>query len=355
MNDRGLVVVCTLASALAGASSSRAAEPIRIAVVEPAGSEQASEDARRALGALVAARLGETGAFEVITQDDVRQMISFDKLKTALSCDEEASCLAEIGGALGVGWLVSGTLAEVGGVAVLSLSLVDIERARVERRETITAPDVAGLIGKLPPIVDALVRPLLSGRQGTLELKVPTEAALVEIDGRAVGQTPLPPVTLTQGSHRVVVRKAGYFDYSKDVEVTPGEMVTLDFTLARAELGDDLRFVAISGLVAAGGGAVLGTLGYGAALSFAFLLSRPVLYAPFAVWTLIPVVGGGVAAGMMYAGRKQPAIDGPMYILGAAVSTVQLVGALVLVAGAATWAVTAFTGGDEETAGGDGG
>src|SRR5690606_12225097 len=113
---RLLIAAAVVASSSVTSSSAAAAEPIRIAVVEPAGSEQVGEDARRALGALVAARLGETGAFEVITQDDVRQMISFDKLKTALSCDDEASCLAEIGGALGVPWLVSGTLAEVGGV-----------------------------------------------------------------------------------------------------------------------------------------------------------------------------------------------------------------------------------------------
>jgi hypothetical protein len=281
---------------------------IKIAVVEPAGSEAIGADTRRAVGSLIAGRLSESGAFSVITQDDVEQMVSFDRLKSSLSCDDDASCLAEIGGALGVQWLIASTVAKVGPTLVLSMTLVDAESVKVESRETLTGDDVAAIIGQLPTTVDRLVRTLLAGRQGTLKLFSNVDDAIVEIDGRLIGPTPVAELTLTQGQHRVVVKKAGFYDFAADVDIRPGATSEVSATMAAAELGDDLRFLTIGGLVTAGGGAVIGGIAYVASVVAGLgMLQALTFLGPIPLATLVPVVGPAVTLLMHLAIPLTPA------------------------------------------------
>ena len=93
----------------------------------------------------------------VIGSSDVAAMISAEQQKQALGCDED-SCLAELGGALGVPYLLTGSLGRVGSRYMLNIKLLAVEEAKVAGRITqmFTSEDALadGLGGSLQALLD---------------------------------------------------------------------------------------------------------------------------------------------------------------------------------------------------------
>jgi len=71
--------------------------------------------------------------FEAIGPDDINAMVGFENMKDQMSCDD-ASCVAEIGNALGVPYLTAGNIANLDGTTVLTLKLIDVKNTTVVAR-----------------------------------------------------------------------------------------------------------------------------------------------------------------------------------------------------------------------------
>src|ERR1051325_1563887 len=91
-------------------------------------------------GELLVVALSETGRLDVITKSDVKAILGHEAQARLLGCGE-AACKGDLGGALGAGYLVSGSLSNLGGQLNLVLSLIDVAKATVARR---VATPVAG-------------------------------------------------------------------------------------------------------------------------------------------------------------------------------------------------------------------
>ena len=63
---------------------------------------------------MVSEQLDATGAFSTISTQDIKQMMGFERLKDLTSCESDTSCIAEIGGALGADFLVTGSVTLLG-------------------------------------------------------------------------------------------------------------------------------------------------------------------------------------------------------------------------------------------------
>ncbi len=98
----------------------------------------------------------------IIASEDVRNVLGFQRQKEQLGC-EDAACLAEIGGALGVDELVVGSLARLGTSYILDLRLIDARRARViaETDERLKNGNEEDLLGAADRAVTTLLSPLL--------------------------------------------------------------------------------------------------------------------------------------------------------------------------------------------------
>jgi len=72
--------------------------------------------------------------FDVISQADVATLLGVEKQKQMLGCSEDASCLAEIGGALGAEYVLSGQVGQIGSRYHVALQLLDAKKARVAAR-----------------------------------------------------------------------------------------------------------------------------------------------------------------------------------------------------------------------------
>lgn len=123
---------------LASAAPAQGAQPpapkrIRVAVIEirPLGTEPHKAEL---LSEILLTEMTRAKRFDVIGRSDVISLIGLEKQKALLGCAEDASCLAEIGGALGVEYIVVGTLGRLGTLARVDLKLLDTRRSRVVER-----------------------------------------------------------------------------------------------------------------------------------------------------------------------------------------------------------------------------
>ena len=94
----------------------------------------------------------------ILGMGDIREMIDLESQKQALGCEQE-SCLAELGGALGVPLLIVPSLGKLGGVYLLALKINDVENAKVSVRTSRELRDEAELMSAMKSMVDeALMR-----------------------------------------------------------------------------------------------------------------------------------------------------------------------------------------------------
>ena len=118
---------------------------------------------------VIAAAVGDTAAFDVLTGEDVRRLIELEGMKQTAGCDADSSCLAEIAGALGARFVVFGDAGRLGDVVIVNLSLFEVERAASVNRQSLRAEKVEALADVVEDGVFELVAPKLPpGRKAEL-------------------------------------------------------------------------------------------------------------------------------------------------------------------------------------------
>src|SRR5690606_27319445 len=115
----------------------------------------------------------------VVAGRDIQAMLGFEREKDVLGCTD-ASCLAEIGGALGVDRILAGHIGMVGETYVVNIKLINIRQATTEARvyETVS--------GKQDLLINTI-------RTSVHRLLGPGSAAAAALQGAtAPQQTPAP-------------------------------------------------------------------------------------------------------------------------------------------------------------------
>jgi len=136
-----------------------AEEEVSIAVMEFASKGGISEKQMDALGDLLANEIRELGKYRVIGKSDIRAAIDFETQKTLLGCSDEA-CIAELGGALGVRYVVVGNISMFGDLYLLNLKILDVEKIRVAKG---LSRKISGGEAKLIDALSAAARELMEG------------------------------------------------------------------------------------------------------------------------------------------------------------------------------------------------
>jgi TolB-like protein len=111
-----------------------AAEPVSVAVMEFTSKGGVTQDQMDALSDMLAKEIEGLGDFRVIGKSDISSMLSLEEQKQRLNACDDQACLAEIGGALGVRWVVVGNVSLFGDTYLLNMKLIDVEQARVAGR-----------------------------------------------------------------------------------------------------------------------------------------------------------------------------------------------------------------------------
>jgi hypothetical protein len=142
------------------------------------------------------------GRFTVVSPQDVASIHAELQAQLEAGCDE-TQCIAELGGALGAEFLITGTVGVLGKRQVLTLKLVDIEKVRAVRTASLRADSIEGLLGRLPASVSELLgvasADAAHAGMGTLVVGLAKDSpkgtvrvwADAQFLGQATGKTPL--------------------------------------------------------------------------------------------------------------------------------------------------------------------
>ena len=200
----------------------------RIAIMDLARASGVSEDASVGLTGLIAARVDGLRIFDLVTEEDVRNLINFDELRTVLSEADDASKLAEIGETLGADYLLSGRIYAEPRVDVV---LYDLKTHKAVRREVAQAKTRSALTRPLLRKVDRVIAPVLASRTAKLIVRTSEEGATISLDGDALGPSPLPVREVGSGPHTLTATKEGFIKSEMDLVLQPGHSVPVDIVL----------------------------------------------------------------------------------------------------------------------------
>ena len=176
--------------------------------------------------------LRDLDVFQVLSADDVRQLLALERTRQ-LSGAKGESALGELGKALGANNAVVGSVTRAGGKLQVEIRLLDVSTQRVLNQKTLgPIATVSDIAAALPGLAQELVAPLLRDQQGYLLVRTREEAAEVLVDDTLVGSTPLrAPLTLSRGMHRVQIRKDGFIAQTRSVRIEPDQTRVEDVDL----------------------------------------------------------------------------------------------------------------------------
>ncbi len=127
------------------------------------------------------------GKYKVIAGRDIQSMLGFEKEKDIVGCTD-ASCLAEIGGALGVDRIIASHIGKVGSTYVVNIKLINIRMADTENRVYET---VRGEVDALIETIRKSAHKLLAAA-GTTDSRAASVAKTPEAEPRIVKPTLAP-------------------------------------------------------------------------------------------------------------------------------------------------------------------
>jgi hypothetical protein len=145
-----------LAPVAAASPASAPVKPLKIAVLDIQAKGDVVKGRADIFSELLQTEVRSRG-HEVIGRSDIEQVLGLERMKDSLGCTS-TTCMAEIGGALGVDELLSGSVVKLGSYLVVNLRRIEPKKARVlrnaERRVKNGGDDA--LIEIVSEIVDAL-------------------------------------------------------------------------------------------------------------------------------------------------------------------------------------------------------
>ena len=186
------------------------------------------ENVTKNLTQILSAELKKVKGASVVGRDDIAALLDLEAEKGRLGCSADMSCLAEIGGALGVSLLVVGQVGKVQNSFVVSLRLISTTEVKVLNRVSETfRGDEEQLLSATRFAARALLG-LTSDRKASLVVTSPHQGAEVFLDQQSLGTFPIKSVDdLEPGRHTVAVRMDGFYDWQSDVFLHPGETSAL--------------------------------------------------------------------------------------------------------------------------------
>lgn len=149
--------------------------------------------------------LADVPSLDIVSGDDVRRLAELEADRQTIGCDE-ASCLAELAGALGARYVVFGQVGRLGELLIVNLSLFDSEEAQSVGRASAEASNLESLPGAIGPAL----RKLLAGVVSEADLAaLPSEAPPIATAGSAGGGFPVLPAAIAGAGGLVLVAGVG--------------------------------------------------------------------------------------------------------------------------------------------------
>jgi hypothetical protein len=160
-----LVTLVALASSFAAAPDARAELPPRTVLVMDLRAAGVDDGTARTIQSTLITELDRVPGLDILSGDDVRELVKLEASRQASGCDVDGSCLAEIAGALGAQLAIFGDVGKLGALTVVNLSLFDTKAAMSTSRARAETDDLAKIGDALVDALPAFLAPALTAAQ----------------------------------------------------------------------------------------------------------------------------------------------------------------------------------------------
>ena len=113
-------------------------------------------------------QIGRSTGYRLVTPEEMDAVSEELERQLSGGCDD-ASCIAELGGALGAQFLITGQVGKLGSLFTLQLKLIDIETVAARRTASAHAAKIESLLIKVPELTQDLLGEKPSKRQVVLD------------------------------------------------------------------------------------------------------------------------------------------------------------------------------------------
>jgi hypothetical protein len=158
----------------------------------------------------------------VISHDDIRAVLNLEAQKQLLGCSDSTACLGEIGGALGVDYLLAGHVGRISETHVISLRLINPTNLEVKSR---ISDSFVGPEDQLVSAMRLAVRSLFgleAKEPGNVTVSAGEGAGAVFLDGAARGPVAQPIAGVSPGRHTLRVVDPDFREWKGEVFIEPG-------------------------------------------------------------------------------------------------------------------------------------
>jgi TolB-like protein len=207
----------------------------------------------RAISERLRAYLGRTNVFQVIERNKMETIMQELGFQLSGACDTD-ECVVQVGKILGASKMVAGSVSRVGTLYSLQVRIVDITTSQIETQafrdvngiEQVLTEATQTVANELADFVRGGAAPAAAvqprGGQPTVlttanvRFESTPPGATILVDDRTAGTSPA-TVVLAEGAHRVVLRREGYRDETRNVQVVAGRDRTETFSLREIPRG----------------------------------------------------------------------------------------------------------------------
>ena len=153
------------------------------------------ENLVKTINSLLTVNMTNYSEFNVMSGNDVKQLVALEMEKQNMGCTDDGSCLAEIAGAMGATLVIFGDAGKIGNVMLINLSLFNAEEGRSMSRVSIQAINLDQIPEKMGPTLDKLMAPVMKTPNITTVAPTPAPAPAPAPAPKPAKQVAAAPVT----------------------------------------------------------------------------------------------------------------------------------------------------------------
>ena len=163
--------------------------------------------------------LQETGAFNIVSRDDMDEIVRELKFQASDLVDEDE--VVELGGLLGVDRFVTYSVRPVQGIYQVTVRMIDVEKGKVDK---IVVKRCEDKFDYLPALCNEIAYDLagMEDQKGRVRVQTDPQEAEVFVFGISKGYSPI-SFNLAPGVYMMQVKKPGYEERKKTLVVAHGQ------------------------------------------------------------------------------------------------------------------------------------
>jgi hypothetical protein len=195
---------------------------------------------------------------KVTTAADVRRMADVESQKALLGCETDASCLADLAGDFGARYVLYGSVAALGELYVVQLTLFDAEKAEAVDRVRVETRELSEVTHEIDEAVDRVFTRVVGGPAEAAAEPVPASAWIMAGGATvtAVGAILLGVSAIPAGQHNGLQVRLGELESEFDENNDTALVEAADVQARASE-------AALNHLLLLGSGAALTVVGIG--------------------------------------------------------------------------------------------